>query len=872
MKGFFSKKEVKKPTGSGVSKTHCEICGLWKGCVTPKMKVTGKGRLKVLLIGEAPGREEDEGNQYFDPGTQFIGSSGSLFREKLEPHDLDLERDFWKINAVNCRPVKNKKPTRKQIKCCKEYYVDNLIKKLRPEFIWLVGASAIESFYLGRFSRLSISRWRGLCIPDKKTKAWIVPMYHPSFLLRSKKKTKRGYVYYDKNIEGLIDRDLDKAVEWLDLEPPKFINFKKKVKIVTDMITLQKCFNDLFSRADKIKVISTFDYETSAVKPFNPMRKIWCMSISTPRETFSFPIDYTHWDNDDYEIVISYVVEYLEHPNIKKVAQNLKFEDIWSRVTFKMRRVVSWLWCTMNASHIIDDRKDYTGLKFQAYIHFGIVGYDKRVKPYMKEVPGTGRNRLGEFPLEELLMYCGLDSAITRSLFFLQRGIIKRSEDLSRAYDLTHRGLLAFSDTQLRGFPVDELYYIEEDISLGEKIEKLEGKLMDSKWAKKFKKKYKRDINLGSSHDQIKLFKNVMGVKLTEKTEKGNTRMTAEVLESLNVVFAKKLVEWKKLKKTKGTYMHQITKEIVDGHIHAFIDLHIPRSYRSSSSDPNLQNVPTREEEAKKSTRSGFKPELGCRLGFGDYGSQEVRIIACYTKDENLIAYVEDETTDMHRDQAEEIFVLTDETITKDLRFYTKNQFVFPEFYGSYYVTCARNLWHLCSEFKTGEDIPVWRHLIEEGVIQSKSDFKGFENHVKGVEKNFWEKFPEVREWQQRSIAFYQQHGYIETMFGHQRRGLLTPNMIVNTPIQATAFHCLLWSYIKLNAYSKRYFRSRLIVQIHDELVWNIHPEEEIEVVDAMCEYMENKVRERYDFLIVPLKSEIEMTGIDQSWYKKEEW
>lgn len=872
MKGFFSKKEVSKTKTKTNSGPPCERCGLFKTCQTPKMEVTGQGKLEILIIGEAPGREEDEGNQYFGAGTQFVGQAGQLLRRKLQEYDLDLDVDFWKINAVNCRPPKNKKPTRKQINCCKEYYVGQLIEDLKPKFIWLVGGAAIESFYDKRFSGLTMSRWRGLCIPDKETKAWIVPLYHPSFLLRTKKKTKRGFVYYDKNVESLYDRDLRQAVEWFETleERPVIPNYKRKVKLVTDIRTLKTHFKKMRTKSEVKKILTAFDYETSALKPFNPINRIWCMSIAYGSISFSFPIDYEHWKPQEWEEVVDLVTEYLTNPKIRKIAQNLKFEDVWSRTYFKESAVYGWLWCTMNAAHIIDARKAFTGLKFQSYINFGIEGYENQIKPYMKTRPNSFINRLNEVPLEDLLMYCGLDALLTKKLYIVQRNIIRANPKLKAAYNLTHKGLLAFSDTQLRGFPADELYYLEEEIHLGEKIEMLEVGLLNSKWAKKFKKKYKRVINIDSTQDLIKLFKDIIKIKLEKKTDKGNIKMTAEVLEGLDVPFAKRIVRLRKLKKIKNTYMKQIISEIdKDGRIHAFIDLHIPRSYRSSSSNPNLQNVPTREEEAKKSTRSGFVPEPGCRLLFGDYGSQEVRIIGCYTQDENLITYLEDDTTDMHRDQAEDIFVLDDNTITKDLRFYTKNQFVFPEFYGSYYVSCARNIWRICMEMKTGEDIIVWKHLVEEGVIQSKDDYAGFEHHIKEVEKRFWEKFPGVREWQNRSIDFYQRHGYVESFFGYRRGGLLTPNMIINTPIQATAFHCLLWAYIKLNYYAKRHLRSRPIFQIHDEIVWNLRPDEEKEVIKKMRYIMERKIRAEYDFLIVPLVAEIEITDIDGSWYTK---
>jgi len=864
MKGFFSKKEVKRSKPGRENLSPCERCKLHDHCENPYMIVQGEGRSGVLIIGESPDTEDDSTN------ISFTGEAGQMLREKLQRYELNLDIDFWRINAINC-VRKGKNITRKQIKCCREYYVNELIARLKPRMIWLLGGAAVESIYADRFSNLGISRWRGLLIPDKKWNTWIVPMYNPTFLLRTKKKTKRGYVYYDKNVESVIDRDLEQAVEWLEenFDRPEFPDYTDKVKLVTKIKPLLKHFRIMRKSSTTKKIVTAFDFETSGLKPFQPINKIWCMSIAYAGKSFSFPIDYENWSNSEYEKVVNEVNGYLRNQKIKKVAHNLKFEDMWSRIYFKQRKIMGWLWCSMNAAHIIDARKFFTGLKFQSFLYFGIEGYESKIKPFMKTRPGSFINRLNEVPLPDLLMYCGLDALLTRKLYFLQKKAINSDSELKKAYALTHKGLLAFSDTQLRGFPVDEIYYMEEEISIGEKMDTIEDRLMNSKPARQFFKKFKRRINLDSTKDLILLFKNIVKIKLEKKTEKGNIQMTAEVLENMNNAFAKRLVSLRKLKKLKNTYMKQITQEISGGHIHAFIDLHIPRSYRSSSNGPNLQNVPTREEEAKKSTRSGFKPEHGCKLLFGDYGSQEVRIIGCYTKDENLLEYLHDETTDMHRDQAKNIFVLNNDTITKELRFYTKNQFVFPEFYGSYYVSCARNIYHLCMDMETGEGVPVWEHLADKGIMDDKYDYEGFEQHVKEVEQEFWNTFPGVREWQNEGIAFYQQHGYVETMFGHRRGGLLTPNKIINTPIQATAFHCLLWSYIKLNDIAKRRYRSRPIFQIHDEIVWNLYPDEEKEVIRKMRYIMERKIRSEYDFLIVPLECEVEITDVDQSWYTK---
>jgi len=869
MKGFFTGERKQRKKNNAASKDPCERCGLWETCLTPKTSYTGKGQKKILIIGEAPGREEDEGNPYFEPGTQFIGQAGRLLRDKVARYGLDLERDCWKINAVNCRPPSNRTPTRKEVKCCKEFIVDKTIEELKPNYIWLLGKKAVESFYVGRFSHLEINRWRGLIIPDRLTGAWVLPMYHPSFLLRTEKKI-RGGTFYDKNTETIYDIDLKRAFAHLQNSEsrPKFQNYESKVEIVTDIDRFNHWFDYLLNDTKKIVA---FDFETSALKPFGGLPLIWSMSIAFRNRAISFPISYPHWTQEEKGQVLAAVALFLMSNNIEKIAHNLKFEDVWARVILKVAYVAKWLWCTMNAAHIIDERRNFTTLKFQSYIEFGMDNYGKDVKPLMEKInPETGRNRLDEVPLEDLLLYGGLDSLMSLNLFMIQRHYILHDER-REAYKLTHEGLKALADTQIRGIPVDSIYYREQDEYYEKKIDTFEQALLNTGAAKKFKKKYNREINLDSTPDLRKLFTNVLKTKIDKKTKKGFVSVDHHSLLNINDPFAQRLIRLRKLKKIKGTYLAQFLREIANDRIYPFIDLHIPRSHRSSSSDPNFQNIPIREEEPKRVVRCGIVPEPGCKIGLIDYGSQEVRIIACYSKDGNLIAYIEDESTDMHRDQAAEIFVLNEKQMTSLLRFYAKNQFVFPEFYGSYFVSCARNIWDNCIELETGEGVKVLDHLIDVGVMADANDYDSFEAHIKEVEKNFWDRFPQVKEWQERSIREYQRKGYITTFFGHRRGGLLTNNMIINTPIQATAFHCLLWSYIKANTHAKRYWQSYLMGQIHDEMVYNLQPDEERDVISTSVDIMENKIRERFDFLIVPLRAEVELTDIDAAWYYKKE-
>lgn len=1002
--GFFTKKSVE-----GKKKDACNICGLYKTCRSPKMKYTGMGKKKILIVGEAPGRTEDEDWKElgYDEPTQFIGHAGNLLRRKLKKFGVDLDRDCWKANSIFCRPLRNRKPTKKEIKLCKPN-IDKAIEELRPKFIWLLGNSAIESFYLGRFSNLSISRWRRLCIPDKKANAWIFPMYHPSYLLRNET---------DKNLETTYNRDLKLAVSCLKKEIPKFEDFDAKISILLDIDSVA----DFLERILRRNSLIAFDYETTALKPYGAMHKIWCIAINGKAFPYDYYNSYTgdeHWSVFEKRKVRNLWREILLSSRIKKIAHNLKFEDSWSRNIFGVEKVNGWKHCTMTTAHILDSRRSFTGLKFQAYINYGVEGYEQDVKRFLSPKGDDEVNRLNEVPLEKLLKYNALDSILTLRLYQDQKRILLRKRKLKYANDFFLDGLLSFANAQQVGICADKEYYLEQEKRLDMEIKKLEVKLISGKEARLFKKKTGRNLKIAkdlSVMDLRILLFDVLSMKVRKKTTKANlASVDHDVLSQIKIPFTKRLLQRRKLFKIRNTYLAQFTREIVGGKIHPFLDLHTVATFRSSAARPNVQNIPTRDEDAKRICRSGIFPSLGNKLVTADYSAMEVRIAACHTKDPVLIEYINDPTTDMHRDQAKELFLLNDKQVTKKIRFYAKNQFTFPEFYGSWYKACAKNLWEFCIDLETGEEVKVKQHLKNKGI----NDYDSFERHVKRVESKFWRKFNIYVDWKTKVINEYQKKGYVEMFFGHRRGGYLTNNMVLNSSIQGclqghskvetkdglipikklegkfcyvwtgfkwalavgmdmgkcqlatitlssglkvpcdirhelktikniwksfkdfkvddyvalpkidldrrksddevnpnyekyrydkivkieihdkiestytmmvcdekhqfvsdgviqknTAFHCLLWSFIQLDKeFEKRKYGTKIVAQIHDEIILDLIPEEEEEILFLLKYIMTKAIRKKFGWIIVPLEIEIEMTEVDGSWYNKKEF
>lgn len=370
MKGFF---EDEKVIGKDA---NCVKCKLYKGCESPKMKATGKGEKKILVVAEAPSRKEDE------RGEQLIGEAGQVLRKVLRLFDIDLDKDCWKTYAVNCRPPKNKTPTKSQIKHCHPR-LERVLKKKKPKLILLLGGVAVESFINNRLAENpgGINRWRGFAIPDQRYKAWVMATFHPSFILRS---------HGDIIIKNLFKRDIEKGLKKL----------KKKLPIYGDYnISLGE---PAFCIPDPRHVdLLAFDYETTGVKPYAEGHEIVCGAFSYKEdEAFAFEMGK---DDDFWKDV-------LRDKRIKKTAHNLKFEHVWGKEILKTT-TRGWVWDSMEAAHILDNRRKITDLKFQAYINFGQEDYSSHLDKFIK-TDKEGFNKIREALIADVLKYCAMDALL----------------------------------------------------------------------------------------------------------------------------------------------------------------------------------------------------------------------------------------------------------------------------------------------------------------------------------------------------------------------------------------------------------------------------------------------------------------------------
>lgn len=441
------------------------------------------------------------------------------------------------------------------------------------------------------------------------------------------------------------------------------------------------------------------------------------------------------------------------------------------------------------------------------------------------------------------------------------------------AYQLLHDGILALADAEEAGIAVDIPYckkmqkeIEEEKIQLEKDFWKSE---LGSGW-KSWAKKKQETPTLGG--DQLASVLHSLNIGGGKKTKGGKISTDEEALKEIDLDGIDLLLDIRKRGKASGTYLNQLINESVDGLVHPMFNLNIPITYRGSCSNPSIQNFPIRDPWMGKVIRSAIVPRSPRnRIVEADFSGLEVRVAACYNKDPVLLKYLANKDLDMHRDTAMEIFLLEEPEVSKWIRHAAKNKFVFPQFYGSYYEECAKSLWKATPNvFLEGEeDYSVRDHLSD----QRLGSLASFTKHIKTVEDSFWnDRFKVYTKWKKKQWAFYLKHGYLDSFTGFRYSGEMKRTEAINYPIQGAAFHCNLWSFIRVNNCLKKYrMKSKLIGQIHDSIIGDV-PDKEFEdfyeiIERTTCE----DLAKAWKWINVEMEIELEAAPVGASWYEKKE-
>lgn len=229
-------------------------------------------------------------------------------------------------------------------------------------------------------------------IPDRKLGSWIVPTYHPNYI--RKDKTTAAHLFFK--------HDIEKAVWCLERPLPDFVDESKNVRILDDVYDIQKYLETLLKMDSALIAI---DYETTGLKPHLKEHKLVSVSIThKPGHATAFLLK---------NRVRKRLCEVLKSPKIKKIAANMKFEEAWSVV--KLGTPVNmWVWDTMIAEHLLDNRRGVTGLKHQVFVHYGVDDYDSHLGDHLQSnddlLGANGLNNIHKIDTNDLLIYNGLDT------------------------------------------------------------------------------------------------------------------------------------------------------------------------------------------------------------------------------------------------------------------------------------------------------------------------------------------------------------------------------------------------------------------------------------------------------------------------------
>ena len=446
------------------------------------------------------------------------------------------------------------------------------------------------------------------------------------------------------------------------------------------------------------------------------------------------------------------------------------------------------------------------------------------------------------------------------------------------AYELLHKGAIAFSRIEEAGIRIDTDYLNRIIQVVKKQIHDLGERLRAASEWQIWVKLYGNKMTLTNAQLGRVVFEG-LGHKRNPQMydhHKQHWRNDAQAFAHVDLSFVQDYFEQARLKKALSTNLYGIRREVVDGRLHPFFDLHTAESYRGSSSRPNLQNIPIRNKAIAEAIRRCMVPSPGCIFLEADYSGQEVRISCCYNKDPKLRNYICG-GGDMHADMARKLYLL-DEEPSKEARYCAKNMFVFPQFYGSYYAQCAPNLWEAIDRMHLTptDGTSLYEHLHHKGLCRlgacdpEKETVAGtYEAHVRSVERYMWDEvFTVYRDWKVAWWDSYRRQGGVNTLTGFLMEGIFRRNQVLCDPLQGSAFHCMLWSIIQIQREFRRHkLKSRIVNTIHDSMLVDCVQSELADVVAIIRQVATVDIAKHWQWLTVPLVVEFDVA--ENNWHEK---
>jgi len=812
----------RKPSSGGKRSSKkiydCSTCGLHRKCRSPKMERFGNGKKRILIIGQNPGRVEDR------EGIPMVGPSGRLANRMFGYVGIDMDEDCERTNIVQCYPGQNSKgadkdPTKDQIKCCRERILRD-IEEVKPKLIICFGTPAINAVLKDQYTiGFTANQMHGKVVPCHKHNCWVGCSYHPAFFRYRKRKKDK---FPDDEI--ILGYDLANIISYLDQPLPQPLSTEGN-KCITNVEEVIKAIEDLCISYKP----TAYDYETTNLYPWIEGAELLSISASNDINSGIFIPLKLKYDNGDMifslqqqELILDAWRKFLRS-DIPKVVQNINMEEIWNRM-YLNQSASNIIHDTMIAAHVINNSSNTTSLGFQTFI---LTGHSYKGMVDVKKL-------LSE-PLEKVCNYNCWDSRYTLMSYYDQKKTFSIEKRLGEFYKFYHEGAKVLVSLRERGNRIDmDILQELDDKYLAERELRIE-EMRSLRGVKQYEEESGNTFNPESATRQLqKILYGIYGVEktreLTTPSGLGCTDKNAIQIilgKTKNDDVRKLLAGLTRFRKT-CSITERITnyKNVMDSksYVHPSYNLNMADTYRSSSCDPNIQNVFQHDKELRI-FRKCIVPTRGRIILEVDHSGMEVKGIAMASGDPELIRQIKEGVKwtkehpegghnpyDTHYRWSTKVYSKSVDDVTKDERYIIKNQFVFPSFYGSIAKSVARNF----------PNIPA--------------------DHVIQVQKEFWEEYHYVREWQNRVLHDYLKNGYAEALNGWRRIGPLSINQLFNNLIQGTSFHLLLGALIMIELeFPRRKLKTVADAEIHDSIKFDAVLKELSEVIDVASEILCSK-------------------------------
>ena len=453
------------------------------------------------------------------------------------------------------------------------------------------------------------------------------------------------------------------------------------------------------------------------------------------------------------------------------------------------------------------------------------------------------------------------------------------------AYRLLHEGAIAFTAMEKAGVRIDVPRLERTIAGAKRKIAAMEEALRADPIYTQWRRRYGANTNIGSRPQLEEVLFNVMqvpypGVEVRGKA--GRLKVDKTALEKLDMPFARRYIKIEELKKVLSTHLNGIHRSLVNGRCHAFFNLNTVITYRPSGDQPNLLNIPIRNPRVSKIIRPCFIASEGHQLLELDAWSAEVCCAADYHRDPRMLQYLWD-GFDFHKQLASRLFCTPLDNVAKPMRQTSKSYFVFAQFYGNWYIDCAKSLWEQVAHQKltTADGTPVYDVLRAAGITRlgklnpKQTPAAGtFEKHVKAQEDYLWnEEFPVYRDWKVSWYKQYLKRGWFPFYTGFVCRGLYKRNEVINYPVQGSSFHGLLWVLIRLQRWlAVNKMRSRIILQVYDSLLIDAHPAERDAIIAEVRRLFSEVLPTVWRWIVSPRRFDAALCPVEGSGHEKSDY